>query len=290
MKVRSSALAGCLAVIVGGAFVPCASAAPARLFERTVQIPGVPCSVSAWDYLSNTGGQYTLQYGGGTSCADGAGLKTLNVVPQVFKVGRGQLLWFHIGGAGLYQGPTPANPLRRGSSRAAVASHNYRVLVYAQVLRPDGRLAHATACASCSGTNPSLSIAWPRGNIYSWPPAAARMRGINCTVMVSTTLFPNINGTTVMSYGGSLLCDTGASGLKRLKIAAEVGGSGPNRGRYFTVSGSTLTSGPTSRPYQYLSTGRTVYIGHPYRIVVTGSVTINGRTTTATAHSITAGP
>jgi hypothetical protein len=117
------------------------------------------------------------------------------------------------------------------------------------------------------------------------------MPGVACTVMLSTTSFPNINNSPVMDYGGSLSCDATVPGVKRLTIAVQTGGSGAtDRGKYYTVAGSELWSAPTTADYVYLSTARTVYIGHPYRVAVTGSLTINGKTTTVTAYSLTAGP
>jgi hypothetical protein len=82
-----------------------AVASPA-LHERTIAIPGTPCSVTAWDYFSRVNGASKMNYGGGSSCAGAIGQRTIDVVPQVFKLGHGRPLWFTIGGTGLVQGPT----------------------------------------------------------------------------------------------------------------------------------------------------------------------------------------
>jgi hypothetical protein len=116
------------------------------------------------------------------------------------------------------------------------------------------------------------------------------MSGVQCGVTVFETSFPYIYGTPVMRYGGELICATTVAGGKSLEIEAQVAGPGPRRFNYYTITGSTLSTGPSATPYLTLSTGRTVYIGHPYRIVAIGTVTYGGRTTAATAHSVTAGP
>jgi hypothetical protein len=204
------------------------------------------CSVTAWDYYMSVNGVYTLKYGGGTSCAGHVGQRTLNVVPQVFNLVHGTPLWFNIGGAGLFQGPTPAGPLRLNGTRMGVTGHLYRLLAYGQVVLPNGRLGSVTVCADCQRTRPILSIAPPPGFTYTWSSVAVKLPGLS---------------------------------------------KGPDPGsNYYTVTGSTLSATTTTAPFLALNTGRTVYIGHPYRVVAVGTVTRSGRTTTSTAHSLTAGP
>lgn len=258
------------------------------LHERTVQIPGMQCSVTAWDYYTTVNGVSTMKYGGGTSCAGHVGQRTLNVVPQVFNFVNGHPVWFNIGGAGLFQGPTPAGPLRLNGSRTAVPGRLYRLLAYGQVVLPNGRMGSVTVCADCQGTRPTLSITPAPGTIYTWPARAVQMPGLRCTVSVVQTRFPYINSTPVMQYGGELMCNTGVTGRKRLEIRVEVKGSG-HGAPYHTVSGSQL-SATTTTPFLALNTGRTVYIGHPYRVVAVGTIARQGKTTTATVHSLTAGP
>jgi len=283
---RSFALASAGSLVLAGA----AGAQTPTLHETTRQMPGVQCSVTAWDYFTTLNGTYTMQYGGGTSCAGNVGQRILNVVPQVSNIVNGELLWFSIGGDGLFQGPTPASPLRLGGSRTAVASHIYRLLAYGQVTMPNGKTAWVTVCASCQGTQPTLSITPPSGWVYTWPPTTVNMSGIPCSVTQIGASFPNINNTPVMNYGGELSCAPSVTGKKTLQIAAEVAGPGPNRFNYYTITGSTLSTSSTTSPFLSLNTGRTVYIGHPYRVIATGTVTYKGKTTTATAHSLTAGP
>jgi len=268
-----------------------AAAQSPTLHERTMQIPGTQCSVTAWDYYTTVNGTYTMEYGGGTSCAGNVGRRILNVVPQVFNIVNGEPLWFSIGGDGLYKGPTPMSPLRLSGSRTAVATHIYRLLAYGEVLLPNGNQLSVTVCASCQGTQPRLSIVPPSGFIYSTAPTSVQMPGIPCFVSQFGASFPTINNTPVMNYGGDLTCNPSVTGQKSLQIAAQVAGPGPSRGfNYYTITGSTLSTGPTTQAYLLLYTGRTVYIGHPYRVIATGTVTYKGKTTTATAHSQTTGP
>jgi hypothetical protein len=283
---------GCVVLAFAGllAFASGATAQTATLHERTVQIPGTSCSVTAWDYFTTVDGVYKMQYGGGTSCAGNVGQKTLDVVPQVFNLVNGQPLWFSIGGDGLFQGPTPASPLRLSGSRTAVQSHLYRLLAYGYVLLPNGKSGSVTVCADCQGTQPSLSILPPSGFVYTLPLVIVQIPGVSCSLIVDETRFPYINGTPVMQYGAELSCAAGVTGQKRLEIQAQVAGPGPSHGpTYYTITGSTLST-TTTGPFLALNTGRTVYIGHPYRVAATGTVTYQGKTATATAHSRTSGP
>ncbi len=265
-----------------------ASAQPSTLHKRTVQIPGTQCSVTATKSFTTVNGVYWLNYGGGISCARNVGQKTLDVVPQVFNRVAGKPLWFNIGGAGLFQGPAPANPLRLTAARPAVATHQYRLLVYGRGVLPGGKTASVTVCPDCQAAPPTLSISPPHGFVYTWPAVAVRMPGLPCSVMVVQTRFPYINGTPVMQYGGEMTCTTNLQGNKRLEIKAQVGGQGP-KATYYTINGSTLSATGTAS-FLTLGTGRTVYIGHPYRVMAVGTIKSGGRTVTATAYSLTAGP
>ncbi len=288
MKHIRSLLLACVGslILTGGA-----AAQSAKLHESTVQMPGASCSVTAWDYFTTVNGVYTMNYGGGTSCATNVGRRTLDVVPQVFNLVNGQSLWFSIGGDGLFQGPTPVSPLRLSRARTAVPSHLYRLLVYGQVTMPNGKTSSVTACAACQGTQPTLSITPASGWVYTWPAKTVPVPGAPCSVTLFETRFPYINSTEVMDYGGEMFCATGFGGQQKLDIAAQALGHGPSRSlTYYTITGSTLSAGPSASPYLELETARTVYTGHPYRVKVTGTVTKQGKTTTATAYSLTAGP
>jgi hypothetical protein len=288
MKPIRSLLLACVGSLIlsGGAV-----AQSSTLHETTVQMSGIACSVTAWDYFTAVNGTYTMNYGGGTSCANSVGSRTLDVVPQVFNLVNGEPLWFNISGDGLFQGPTPTSPLRLNRTRTAVPSHIYRLLVYAQVSTPNGKTFSATACTMCQGTQPALSIAPASGWVYTWPAKTVPLSGVPCSVTLFETRFPYINSTEVMDYGGEMFCAPSFRGQQQLYIAAQVVGHRPSGGLiHYTITGSTLSAGPSPSSYLQLETARTVYTGHPYRVKVTGTVTKQGTTKTATVYSQTAGP
>jgi hypothetical protein len=273
-----------LIVAVSGSLMLAGPAAATQ--SVTKQLPGVPCSVtSSFTFYPSAS---AMNYAAGVSCAGGIGQKTLNVVPQVYNVVNGKPLWFNISLAGLYQGPTPVNPVRLSADRAAAIGHVYRVLAYGRVNLPDGKTARITACSgTCSGS-PELSIAGT--NRYAPQlPATVEVGGSPCYVTEAGPVFTLVNGSYVMSYDGRVVCPT-TSASKSLSIAAEVAGSDVNRGKYFTISGSGLSAGPTTRDPVSLDTGRTAYLGHGYSTKASAKVTYKGKTYSATASSATFAP
>ena len=247
--------------------------------------------MTAWQRSSGAGEQATLSYGGSAACLDDVGQKLIDVVPQVSKLSHGRTLWFTIGGAGLFQGPTPIGPLRLQAERAAVGGHRYRVLVYAKVVLSGGTVADATVCSICRGAQPTLSIAWAKDSTDTFPPVSATLPGVDCTVTTFEMTYAWVNETPIVNYGGELLCDSSVAGIKRLTIATQVaapGGHSPTV--YDTVAGSELNAGPAVGGYLSLQTNRTVFTGHTYRVVVTGSVSIAGHTYSVSAHTVSAGP
>jgi hypothetical protein len=270
--------------VLGGSLVFAAPAAATQ--SVTKQLPGVPCSVtSSYTFFLSA---RAMNYAGGVSCAGGVGQKILNVVPQVYNVVNGKPLWFNISLAGLYQGPTPVNPVRLSADRAAVIGHVYRVLAYGRVTLPNGKTAWATACSGTCSDSPELLI---NGTNRYAPqlPVTIKVGGSPCFVTEAGPVFTLVNGSYVMSYGGRLVC-ANASASKSLTIAAEVAGSGVNGGKYFMISGSGLSAGPTTRNPVALDTARTTYLGHGYRIKASAKLTYNGKTYTATAYSRTFAP
>lgn len=225
---------------------------------------GIPCSVTATFALNRA--TATISYGGGVSCAGGAGEKVIDVVPQVFNVVNGQPLWFDLSLSGLYQGPTPASPLRLTGIRSAVVSHIYRVLVYGHVAMPSGRTAAATVCANCADygnlTAYSTYTYSPQG------PTTVPMQGVaGCTISAAGPLFTLVNGSYVVSYGGYASC---IESLEQIIVTISVQTPNQIAGRtfWFTIKGSTLSLGRSSARFVELSTARTAYLGHGYRTVV----------------------
>jgi hypothetical protein len=110
-----------------------------------VQAPGYPCSVTAYGptFHSSKGG-WTQDYGAGTSCTNGLGVKSLTVSEQV--LGPDGKTWYTIAGSTFTAGPTDANPLRTIRSRPAYLGHIYRIVTTAKLLVPNGH-------AGCSLNN-----------------------------------------------------------------------------------------------------------------------------------------
>jgi hypothetical protein len=244
----------------------------------TQQMAGVPCSATANFTLSASAG--TMSYGGGVSCAGGVGQKTINVVPQVFNVVNGKPLWFNISLVGLYQGPTPLNPLRVSGSTSYVPSHTYRLLVYGGVTLPDGRRSSVTACSGCAGSTTTLSIR-SSYTYFAQPPTMTPLPGIPCSVNQNGLLFTLVNGSYVMNYGGFAICG-GARPVATgsLTLCAQVVNRSGGRDTWFTITGSCLSKGPTATTNLFLSTARSAYLGHGYRIMA--STTIRYPTSTGT--------
>ena len=243
---------------------------------QTVPIPGMPCSATANMSFATIKGTFTQNYGGGTSCAGGVGQKTLDVVPQVFNVVNGKPIWFNISLVGLYQGPTPINPLRLSGSRAAVASHRYRVLVYGQTTL-NGKTSSATACAGVCSGSPRLTINQSDINTPFGPTTAA-ISGTPCSVSEFGPTFALVNGSFIMTYAGHMSCNRSTSG-KNLTVGAQV----QNGSRFFTITGSTLSTTGGSPFGLSLSTARSAFLGHGYRIFATG--TVQGKTARATGRT-----
>lgn len=235
--------------------------------STTRQMSGVPCSATA--SFAVDASAHAISYGGGVSCAGGAGQKTLNVVPQVFNIVGGQPLWFNISLIGLYQGPTPINPLRLSGSAIAVPTHVYRVLVYGGVELPDGRSASTTVCAGNCVGSPTLSIA--SSHTYApQVPTTVQMQGIPCSVTQNGPVFTLVNNTYVNNYGGGTSC-AGGAGERSLRICAQVSNRSGGKTTWFTITGSCLSQGPTTVHPLRLNTARTAYLGHGYRIMASAT-------------------
>ena len=277
MRIRISGfIIVCVASLTFAAGACAAPVVPA--FSTTKQLAGVPCSVTATLALDRA--TATLSYGGGVSCAGGAADKVIDVVPQVFNVVNAQPLWFDLSLAGLYQGPTPSNPLRLSATKHAVVSHVYRVLVYGHVTMPDGRVSSATVCANCADygnltTHSSYTYA-PQG------PTTVPMAGVpGCTITASGPVFTLVNGSYVVTYGGYASCN---QNVKHMSITVSV--QTPNtisgRASWFTITGSTQSRAASSASYLQLSTARTAYLGHGYRSVVYATCQYSGAHGTVT--------
>lgn len=268
-----------LAVVCAVSLTEATGALAATAMPRpatTKSLPGVPCSVTAYG-LSFTAATTSMSYGGGVSCAGGVGQKTVDVVPEVRKLVNGQEHWYIIGGVGVYQGPTPVNPLRVSASTGSVPGHVYRLLVYGRVRLPDGRTASTTVCSGCSSAAPppTLRIAG-YGRNEPVPPRTVSIPGVpglSCSVTASGPVFTIVNLTYVNTYAGSTSCSGAAdTGQRSLTICAQVSNRSSGRTVWYTIGGSCLTAKLTAANPVYLSTGRSAYLGHGYRIKASATV------------------
>jgi hypothetical protein len=116
----------------------------------TVQAQGYPCSATAYGptFHSSSSG-WTQNYGGGTSCNVGVGVKTLTTYEQV--LGRDGRTWYTIAGSTFTSGPTSGNPLQTVHTRPAYLGHVYRTVVIAKLVVPNGH-AGCSLNHTCSQT------------------------------------------------------------------------------------------------------------------------------------------
>ncbi|MGA9856632.1 MAG: hypothetical protein WBQ18_02150 [Solirubrobacteraceae bacterium] len=277
------------------------AASPTPQPSITTELANVPCSVTTYGLAFTRTGPTSMSYGAGISCAGGVGSKRVNVVPEVRKLVSGRAHWYIIGGIGLYQGPTPANPLRVTGSAAYVPGHVYRLLVYGDVSLPDGRIASKTVCAGCAPSTtppPRLSIAGYNRN-EPFPPRTVtlpRIPGLTCSVTEFGSVFKIVNLTYVNDYGATATCSGAAAATQRtLTVCAQVSNRANGRTAWYTITGSCLSDRATAvTAPMFLTTGRAVYIGHGYRVMAEAAVTYRTASGTsmrsATAYGSEAAP
>jgi hypothetical protein len=111
----------------------------------TVQATGYPCSVTAnGPTFHSYTREWRMDYGAGTSCRSGVGVKTLTVAAQV--LGQDGHTWHTITGSPVTYGPGTLNPLRVIRTRPVYLGHVYRTIATATLVVPNGH-------AGCSLTN-----------------------------------------------------------------------------------------------------------------------------------------
>lgn len=274
-----------LAVLLGSLALTANAAAASPAPVVSAQLPGLPCSVSATLHLDSA--TNTMSYGGSIHCTGRSGEKTIDVVPQVSNVIAGQRQWFNITLAGRYQGPTAVDPLRVSDRRAYVPSHSYRLLVYGRVASASGRPSAVTVCSGCAGSVPALRIA-PSRTFRAQPSSAARVPGTSCTLLQDGLTFTLVNGSYVVDYGASTLC--GRAAVRSVTACVQVVNRSSGRSVWFTVSGSCVSTGPIGADPAKVTSARTAYLGHGYRIATKTTVTQGTVTRSATVYSAAAGP
>ncbi len=275
-----------VAVLLGSLALSANAAAASPAPVVSAQLPGLPCSVSATLHLDRA--TKAMNYGGSIHCTGRSGEKTIDVVPQVSNVIAGQRRWFNITLAGRYQGPTPVEPLRVTDSRAYVPSHSYRLLVYGRVTSASGHSSAVTVCSGCTGSVPGLGIS-PSHTFQAQPSSAVRLAGTSCTLLQDGLTFTLVNGSYVVDYGANTPCGRAAA-VRSVTVCVQVVNRSSGRSVWFTVSGSCVSTGPTTADPAKVSTARTAYLGHGYRVAAKTTVTQGTVTRSATVYSAAAGP
>lgn len=274
-----------LAVLLGSLALSANSVAASPAPVVSAHLPGLPCSVSATLHLDSA--TKTMSYGGSIHCTGRSDEKTIDVVPQVSNVIAGQRHWFNITLAGRYQGPTAVDPLRVTDRRAYLPSHSYRLWVYGRVTSASGHSSSVTVCSGCTGSVPGLGIT-PSRTFQAQPSSAARVQGTSCTLLQDGLTFTLVNGSYVVAYGANTPC--GRAAVRSVTACVQVLNRSNGRSVWFTVSGSCVSTGPTSADPAKVSSARTAYLGHGYRIAAKTTVTEGAITRSATVYSAAAGP
>jgi hypothetical protein len=103
----------------------------------TVHAPAYPCSVTSYGptFHSRHGG-WTQDYGAGTACTSGVGMKTLTISEQV--LGTDGHTWFTLSGSTFTTGPVAGTTLRLRHQRPALIGHVYRTVATARLVVPNG--------------------------------------------------------------------------------------------------------------------------------------------------------
>jgi hypothetical protein len=134
------------------------------------------------------------------------------------------------------------------------------------MMKTKAAVAGALGALALAGAAVAQPLVQPAKNVQM-----PRSPSLECSV---TSGGPDFNfGQNVidMSYGGGVSCK-GGIGHKSLNVSVQVAGSGPNRGRFFTITGSQRSVAGSSSPIR-INVGREAVLGHAYRVVARGKVT-----------------
>jgi hypothetical protein len=159
--------------------------------------------------------------------------------------------------------------------------------VFGEVRSANGHVATATVCTGCSSLPPGFGIT-PR-NVFHEPATAAHLAGTSCTLTQTGLVFTLVNGSYVVNYGARTDCG-GAAARRSVTTCVQVAHRSSGHNVWFTVSGSCLSTGPTTADPAAVSTARTAQLGHGYRVMARTTVTQGTITRSATVFSAAAGP
>jgi len=126
----------------------------------TVQQGNWQCSVTAYGPTYGVKpGNWFMYYGGGTSCANGIGQKSLTVYVQTMGTMNGKPHWYTVFGTGLTTGPSSAVNVRLINTRQAYLGHEYRVVAVATLVLPNAYAGHPHATSTITVTAYSQGLA-----------------------------------------------------------------------------------------------------------------------------------
>ena len=154
---------------------------------------------------------------------------------------------------------------------------------------PNGHTASTTVCSGCSahayGPPPTLTISQHDIYMPDQPKSVTLKglpKGVSCEVFEYGIVFSIVNNSYVMSYAGNTAC-SGTTGQRSTNICTQTSNRSGGKLVWYTVSGSCLSQKLTSANPVYLGTARTAYLGHGYRIVVTGTAKVTQGSGSVTA-------
>lgn len=110
---------------------------------------------------------------------------------------------------------------------------------------------------------------WPAG--FGYPPVTVHARGYPCSVTAYGPTFHARSTVWTQNYGGGTSC-AGGVGTKTVSIQDQV--LGQDGRTWHTVTGSTVTDGPTTGNPLHTIRTRPAYLGHEYRTVATTKLVV----------------
>lgn len=126
-----------------------------------------------------------------------------------------------------------------------------------------------TAAAQGPSFNSGFNGWWPGG--FGFPPLTVHASHFPCSVTVYGPTFNSKGSNWSQDYGGGTSC-SGGVGEKTLKIYDQV--LGQNGHTWFTLSGSTFTTGPSKANPVRMKRNRSAELGHNYRAVATAKLVV----------------
>jgi hypothetical protein len=129
---------------------------------------------------------------------------------------------------------------------------------------------NAGAAAALAPTwNSGYNGWWPGG--FGYPPVTVQAPAYPCSVTAYGPTFNTHAGAWNQNYGGGTSCASGV-GQKTLTISDQV--LGQDGRTWFTITGSTFTTGPISGNPLRTIRNRQAYLGHVYRTSVVAKLVV----------------